>query len=139
MEYILLIPQILFLLLTIIMPSNDKYLVKCDFCYKKHLKMEIITQGFCIVANVIIMFIKKEVMLYIFVIHIILMASIICFYSRKSKKIYFEELKNIIVENDLLSVDSKEIKNFLLEKYEKVYFVEDIEKCISHIKNKWKN
>ena len=63
------------------------------------------------------------------------MGLIIFLYSRKSKKVYFEELKNIIVKNDLLSVDSKKIKNYLLEKYDKVYFVEDIEKCIFNVKN----
>ncbi len=73
--------------------------------------------------------------IYILAMHIILMSLVLILYSRKGKKIYFDELINIIVENDLLSIDSKKIKNYLLEKYGKVYFVEDIEKCIIHIKN----
>ena len=73
-------------------------------------------------------------MVYILVIHVILVGVIFIFYRNKAKKIYFEELINIIIENDLQSVDSKEIRKILLEKYEKVYFVEDIEKCISTLK-----
>ena len=89
----------------------------------------------CVVANVIILFAIKEIMIYILAIHVILMSMILAFYSRKAKIRYFNELLNIIVANDLQSIDSKEIKKILLVKYEKVYFVEDIEKCKNHIKN----
>ena len=135
MEYICLILQILFLLGTIFLPAKDRYLINCNLNYKNYLIVEIITQGLCIIANIIIIFIIKEVMIYIFAMHIILTSLVLILYSRKGKKIYFEELINIIVENDLMSIDSKKIKNYLLEKYGKVYFVEDIEKCIIHIKN----
>ena len=42
---------------------------------------------------------------------------------------------NKIKENNLLLVDAKEIKNYLLKKYEQVYFIDDIEKCLLKIKN----
>lgn len=130
MEYMFIILQILFLLLTIIIPPNDVFLVNCHLYYRKYLKSEIITQGFCIVANLVIVFVMQEIVVCIFAIHIILTGFIIYFYSRKSKKIYYEELKNIIIENELQFVDSKKIQNYLLENYGKVYFVEDIEKCM---------
>ena len=128
MEYGYLIIQLSFLLLTIF-STTDMYLVNSDKYYKKTKKVEIIVQGFCIVANVIIRFVKKEIMIYILVIHIILMGLILIIYSNKAKKIYLEELLNNIIKNELQAIGSKEIKRILLEKYEKVYFVEDIEKC----------
>ena len=137
MEYaylIVLIVQSSFLLLTIF-STIDRYLVNNDKYYKKTKKMEIIVQGICIVANVILLFVMKEIMIYILSTHIILMGIISSFYSNKAKKLYFDELLNIIVANDLQSIDSIEIKKILLVKYEKVYFVEDIEKCKKHIKN----
>ena len=134
MEYGYLIVQSSFLLLTIF-STLDRYLVNNDKYYKKTKKMEIIIQGICIVANVIILFLMKEIMIYILIMHIILMGIILIFYSNKAKKLYFDELLNIIVANDLQSIDSREIKKILLVKYERVYFVEDIEKCKNHIKN----
>ena len=134
MEYGYLIVQSSFLLLTIF-STLDRYLVNNDKYYKKTKKMEIIIQGICIVANVIILFLMKEIMIYILIMHIILMGIILIFYSNKAKKLYFDELLNIIVANNLQSIDSREIKEILLVKYEKVYFVEDIEKCKNHIKN----
>ena len=133
MEYGYLIVQSSFILLTIF-STFDRYLVNNDKYYKKTKKMEIIVQGICIVSNLIILFLMKEIMIYILAIHVILMSMILDFYSRKAKIRYFNELLNIIVANDLQFVDSKVIKKIILEKYNKVYFVEDIEKCKNHIK-----
>ena len=135
MEYVCLTLQILLILGIFIFKTNDRYLVNYNEFYRKYLIVELITQVMCFVANVIILFIMKEIMIYILATHIILMGIILIFYSNKAKKIYFDELLNIIVANDLQSIDSKEIKKILLVKYEKVYFVEDIEKCKNHIKN----
>lgn len=135
MEYVYLILQIILILGTFIFKTNDRYLVNYNEFYKKYLIVELITQVMCVVANVIILFVIKEIMIYILAIHVILMSMILAFYSRKAKIRYFNELLNIIVSNDLQLTDSKEIKKILLVKYEKVYFVEDIEKCKNHIKN----
>ena len=135
MEYVCLILQIILILGTFIFKTNDRYLVNYNEFYKKYLIVELITQVMCVVTNVIILFAIKEIMIYILAIHVILMSMILAFYSRKAKIRYFNELLNIIVANDLQSIDSKEIKKILLVKYEKVYFVEDIEKCKNHIKN----
>ena len=64
------------------------------------------------------------------------MVCVLILYSWKAKKLYFKELTDIILENDLSSMDAKKIKHFLLEKYEKIYFLEDIEKCLNSIENK---
>ena len=135
MEYVYLIFQIILMLGIFIFKTNDRYLVNYNEFYKKYLIVELITQVICVVANVIILFVIKEIMIYILLTHIILMGIILIFYSNKAKKLCFDELLNIIVANDLQSIDSKEIKKILLVKYEKVYFVEDIEKCKNHIKN----
>lgn len=134
MEYVCLALQIILILGTFIFKTNDRYLVNYDEFYKKYLIVELITQVMCLVVNVIIMFVIKEIMIYILATHVILMSMILVFYSRKAKKRYFDELLNIIVANDLQSIDPKEIKKILLEKYEKAYFDEDIEKCKNHIK-----
>ena len=64
MGYGYLIVQLSFLLVTIL-STLDRYLLHNDMYYKKTKKTVIIIQGFCIVANVIIMFIIKEIMIYI--------------------------------------------------------------------------
>ena len=118
-----------------IFKTNDRYLVTTDECYKKYLILELITQGMCVIANIINMFIKKEIMIYVLVIHIILMGLILIIYSNKAKKIYFNELINIIKENNLLFTEAVEIRKYLLERYNQVYFIDDIEKCLLKIKN----
>lgn len=133
MEYICLILQIIFILGTFIFRTNDRYLVKYDECYKKYLFVELITQGMCVVANCVIIFVIKEFMIYVLAIQVILMSLILVFYSRKAKKKYFNELINIIKENNLSLNDAKEIKNYLLKKYEQIYFIDDIEKCLLKI------
>ena len=133
MEYICLILQIIFILGIFLLQTNDRYLGKYNEYYKKYLIVELIAQGMCFVANCVIIFIIKELMIYVVATQVLLMSLILDFYSRKSKKKYFDELINIIKDNNLLFNDAKEIRNYLLEKYEKVYFVEDIEKCIINI------
>ncbi len=135
MEYICLILQIMFILGIFVFKTNDRYLVVNDKCYKKYLIIELITQGMCVIANIIIMFITKEIMIYVLVIHIILMGLILIFYSNKAKKIYFNELINIIKKNNLLFTEAAEIRKYLLKKYNQVYFIDDIENCLLKIKN----
>lgn len=135
MEYVCLILQIIFILGIFLFKTNDRYLVKYNEYYKKYLIVEMITQGMCFVANCVIIFIIKELMIYVLAVQVVLMSLILVFYSRKAKKRYFNELINIIKENNLLLVDVKEIKNYLLKKYEQLHFIDDIEKCLFKIKN----
>ena len=135
MEYACLILQIIFILGTFLFRTNDRYLVKYDEYYKECLFIELITQGVCIVANCVLIFVTKKLMVYVLAIQVLLMSLILVFYSKKAKKKYFNELTYIIKENNLLLVDAREIKNYLLKKYEQVYFVDDIEKCLLRINN----
>lgn len=133
MEYICLILQIIFIIGIFLFKTNDRYLVKYNEYYKKYLIVELIAQGMCFTANCAIIFIIKEFMIYVLAIQVILMSLILVFYSRKAKKKYFNELINIIKENNLSLNDAKEIKNYLLKKYEQIYFIDDIEKCLLKI------
>lgn len=135
MEYIYLIIQIIFIIGTIFLPVNYKYLVTSNSNYKRFLLSEIIIQGLCIFTNLISLFFVKEIMIYILVLHLVLMSVIVVIFEYKSKKIYFKELIDIIKKDDLLSKEANEIRKILLEKYEKLYFIEDIKKCIRHNKN----
>lgn len=135
MEYIYLIIQIIFIIGTIFLPVNYKYLVTSNSNYKRFLLSEIIIQGLCIFTNFISLFFVKEIMIYILVLHLILMSVIVVTFEYKGKKIYFKELIDIIKKDDLLSKEANEIRKTLLEKYEKLYFIEDIKKCIRHNKN----
>lgn len=135
MEYIYLIIQTIFITGTIFLPVNYKYLVTSNSNYKRFLLSEIIIQGLCIFTNLISLFFVKEIMIYILVLHLILMSVIVVTFEYKGKKIYFKELIDIIKKDDLLSKEANEIRKTLLEKYEKLYFIEDIKKCIRHNKN----
>ena len=135
MEYIYLIIQIIFIIGTIFLPVNYKYLVTSNSNYKRFFLSEIIIQGLCIFTNLISLFFVKEIMIYILVLHLILMSVIVVTFEYKGKKIYFKELIDIIKKDDLLSKKANEIRKTLLEKYEKLYFIEDIKKCIRHNKN----
>lgn len=61
--------------------------------------------------------------------------QILIFYSNKAKKIYFNELINIIKKDNLLFTEAAEIRKYLLKKYNQVYFIDDIENCLLKIKN----
>ena len=138
MEYACLILQIIFILGIFLFKTND-YLVEYNEYKKKYLIVELIAQGMCFVANCVIIFIIKELMIYVVATQVLLMGLILDFYSRKSKKKYFDELINIIKENNLLFNDAKEIRRYLLKKYEKLYFIDDIEKCLSKINKQINN
>lgn len=133
MEYVCLILQIILIFETIFFSPNDRYLVNHNECYKKYLFVELIAQGLCVIINCVLIFVIKRFMVYVLGIHIILMSVILIIYSRKAKKRYFNELINIIKENNLLLTDAKEIKNYLLKKYGQIYFIDDIEKCLLKI------
>ena len=133
MEYMCLIVQIFFILGIFIFRTNDIYLGIYDVYYKKYLIVELIVQGMCVVVNCVFIFIIKQLMPYVLAIQLVLQSLIQVFYSRKAKKRYFTELINIIKENNLSLADAKEIKRYLLKKYEQVHDIDDIEKCLSKI------
>lgn len=125
--------QILFLLCTVFLPTGDNYLLGSKENYKIYLLIEIITQGLCTITNIVILFIIKKIAVYILVLHVILMGLIKFGFSIRGKKIYFKELTDMIVGNNLLTKSPLEIRNYLLKKYEKVFFIEDIKKCLQNL------
>ena len=133
MEYIFLMLQILFLLCTVFLPTGDNYLLGSKENYKIYLLIEIIIQGLCTITNIVILFIIKKIAVYILVLHVILMGLIKFGFSIRGKKIYFKELTDMIVGNNLLTKSPLEIRNYLLKKYEKVFFIEDIKKCLQNL------
>ena len=76
MEYMCLVLQILFLLGTFIFKTNDRYLVQYDEYYKKYLFIVTITNGMSVVTNCIIIFLIKELLIYVLVIQVLLMSLI---------------------------------------------------------------
>lgn len=135
MEYVYLILQILFALGTVFFKTNDRYLVEYDRYHKGYLIVELIAQSVCIVANIVLIFVLKDFMVYVLIMHILLMSLILILYSLKAKKIYFNELTGLIKENDLLFADAEEIRRHLLKKYERLFFIDDIKKCLRKINN----
>ena len=130
MEYICLIFQIIFLLGTVFLPTGDTYLVEFKKIYKNYLIFAIIAQMVCFIANVIILFIFKEIMIYILFLDIILTVLIKSSFYILAKNKCYKELKEIIIEEQLETCAPNEIRKYLLEKFERVYFIKDIEKCL---------
>ncbi len=135
MEYICLIFQIIFLLGTVFLPTGDTYLVEFKKIYKNYLIFAIIAQMLCFIANVIILFIFKEIMICILFLDIILTVLIKLSFSILAKNKYYKELKEMIIEERLETCAPNEIRRYLLEKFERVYFIKDIEKCLIIINN----
>lgn len=130
MEYICLIFQIIFLLGTVFLPTGDTYLVEFKKIYKNYLIFAIIAQMLCFIANIIILFIFKKIMICILFLYIILTVLIKSSFSILSKNKYYKELKEMIIEERLESCAPNEIGRYLLEKFERVYFIKDIEKSL---------
>ena len=135
MEYICLIFQIIFLLGTVFLPTGDTYLVEFKKIYKNYLIFAIIAQMLCFIAHLVILFIFKEIMIYILFLDIILTVLIKSSFSILAKNKYYKELKEMIIEEQLETCAPNEIRRYLLEKFERVYFIKDIEKCLIMINN----
>ena len=137
MEYICLMLQIVLLLGNKFLPPNDPYLVSSNKIYRNYLIVEIIVQVLCIIANVILLFVFKKIMPYVLVLHVILMGLIKSYFCIKAKITHFQELERILKKEKekILTFSSIEIRKYLLEKYEQVYSIKDIEKCLSKINN----
>ena len=135
MIYLCLIIQILFLIFFSLSPK-DIYLIRSDYYYKRYQLVVLIVQVLCIIINIAFIFINKEFMIYIFVVQIYLAGLILVFYSVKAKKQIFNKLISIINEDELLFLEAREIRRYLLKNYGLLYDVKEIEKCLSKIKSK---
>ena len=114
--------------------TGDGYLVSVEKIFKKYLIAEIIVQGTCLVANIICLFLFRDAMKYTFTIAIVLGSLIKGFSSICAKHFYLKELRDLLIKEELLEHEPREIRNYLLEKYGKSYNFGDIEKCLGKIK-----
>ena len=101
--------------------------------FKNYIILESVFQSICIVANVAMAFVNKRAMILVLVVDCILIALIQVVYSIKSKRKYFSDLEKYIVAEKLQDLDPVEIRRHLLEKYQQVYFVDDIKKCLAKL------
>lgn len=133
MEYLCLSLQILFILGTIFLTAGETYLIHCNKLYKKHLIIVVIVQILCIIFSIINLFIQPKIIICFLALQMILSGLIKLFFSLKAKMVVLDELKNRIIEKNIMNLSSNDIRKILIEEYEQVYFIEDIEKCLSKI------
>ncbi len=129
----ILLFQVIFLLMTIFFNNGQGFLLYDEKIFKNYILFETIFQSIGIVANIVMAFVDKHVMIFILFAGCILYTLINVFFSIKAKRKYFSDLENYIVEEKLQSLDAVEIRRYLLEKYQQVYCVDDIKKCLSKL------
>ncbi len=135
MEYFCLSLQILFIFGTLFLPTRDTYLSYSNKLHKKYLILSTVVQMVCFIVNIINLFVLKKMIIYFFALQIILAGLITLFFSLTSKRKVLKELENRIVDKKIMDLSSKEIRNILIKEYDQLYFIEDIEKCLSKINN----
>ena len=133
MKYLCLFFQLSFVLATIFLPSGESYLIQCGKVHKKYLTSTLIAQALCIASNVVSLFLQPKIMIWIVALQIILAGVIKGLFSFKAKRIVLNELESRIESNGITHLDPRDIRKFLIKEYEEVYFIEDIEKCLSRI------
>lgn len=129
----ILLVQVLFVFLTIFSPKGSVFLFYDKKIFKNYIILESVFQSICIVVNVAMAFVNKHAMIFVLVVDCILITLIQLVHSVKSKRKYFSDLEKYIVAEKLQDLDPIEIRRHLLEKYQKVYFVDDIKKCLAKL------
>ena len=129
----ILLVQVLFMFLTIFSPKGSVVMFYDKRIFKNYIILESVFQSICIVVNVAMAFVNKHVMILVLVVDCILISLIQVVYSIKSKRKYFSDLEKYIVAEKLQDLDPIEIRRHLLEKYQQVYFIDDIKKCLAKL------
>jgi|GEM_PF-2758810 len=129
----ILLVQVLFVFLTIFSPKGSVVLFYDEKIFKNYIILESVFQSICIVANVAMAFVNKHAMILVLVVDCILISLIQVVFSIKSKRKYFSDLEKYIISEKLQDLDPVEIRRHLLEKYQQVYFVDDIKKCLAKL------
>lgn len=129
----ILLFQVIFLFMTIFFNNGQGVLLYDKKIFKNYILFETIFQSIGIVANIVMAFVDKFVMIFILFAGCILYALINVFFSIKAKRKYFSDLEKYIVEEKLQTFDAVEIRRYLLEKYQQVYYVDDIKKCLAKL------
>lgn len=125
--------QVLFVFLTIFSPRGSDFLFYDRKIFKNYIILESVFQSICIVVNVAMAFVNKHAMIPVLVVDCILITLIRLVHSVKSKRKYFSDLEKYIIAEKLQDLDPVEIRRHLLEKYQEVYFVDDIKKCLAKL------
>lgn len=127
---ICLIVQTLLLICTICCPTGYSYMLTDKKIYKIHLWLQITVQGICLLINIAFVFLLKDFVIYMVFADIILMGIILMICTLRAKKRYFQRLKQILMDDNLLTHSPSEIRRYIAEKYDQIYFLDDIRKCL---------
>ena len=133
MEYLCLIAQMLLLLGTIFLNTGGEYIVNFDKTYKNYLILEIIVQSVCFIINVIDILFFKKMMVYVLIIDVYLVGLIKLIFSIYAKNKFYKNLTKLIIEEHLEKYTPNEIRKYLIDKFNVLYFIDDIEKCLIEI------
>ena len=133
MGYIYLAFQILLLFGTMFLSTGEYYLHNFKKISKFYFILEFIIQLLCVILNFIFLFVSEKLMLYILCFDICFagIVNIICNLYCKNK--YFKKLKEIIIEEKLINMESHKIRLYILEKYNLLYSNKVIENNILKI------
>lgn len=129
MEYVCLITQLLFLLITL-MPTGHVHLVRSDKALKTYVRVETVVQTLLIACNVVLLFVAKTAMIWIVALHLISATIIMLLCEALAKKHCIQQLKQKIQEEALSTCNPLEIRRCLLEKHGLVFSVKEIENCL---------
>ena len=133
MEYLCLIAQMLLLLGTIFLNTGDGYILNFDKIYKNYLILESIVQSLCIIINVRGILFFKKMMVYVVIIDVYLVGLIKIFFTIYAKNKFYKNLTKLIIEEHLEKYTPNEIRKYLIDKFNILYFIDDIEKCLIKI------
>ena len=129
----ILLVQVIFLFMTIFLHTGQSHLYYNKKIFKHYILFEVMFQSICIVTNIVMAFVDKYAMIFILFAGYILSTLINVFFSIKARRKYFSDLEKYIVAEKLQDLDPVESRRHLLEKYQKVYFIDDIKKCLSKL------
>lgn len=129
MEYVFLALQVGFLICTILFPvgHGDLFLVKKIM--RTYMLVVTSLQVILLITSVILLIIVKQYVVYVLFLDIWLvgvLTEIFCALGRKKSR---AKIKEIIVNENLLHMESSRIRRYILEKHEIVCSPKDIEKA----------
>ncbi len=129
MEYVFLALQVGFLICTIIFSvgDGDIYLVKKIM--RTYTLVVISLQVILLITSVILLIIAKQYVVYVWFLDICLVGVLIEIFSVLGRIKSRAKIKEIIVNENLLHMESSRIRRYILEKHEIVCFPKDIEKA----------
>ncbi len=132
MEYIIIL-FIQILIMSLILfgrKDNARLIKKLDSTF---LIVMWIFQGLCIIGNVVLLFVAKDMMMYVLEFHVFIAGIILMIFDPIGKRLHFQRLTNILIEDNLISLDTGSIRRYIVEKYGLIYSTKEIDKYITKI------